>query len=412
MSTETQSLFTRTFWQDPYPVYRRLRQDSPVVCTQTQTGLRVWVVTRYEDARAVLTDPRLSKDLRRRPYRIGTVPRDNVENQAPEEGEILTAHLLNFDPPEHTRLRRLVSKEFTPRRVERLRPRVERISAELVAALAQRAREAADGVVDLLDGYAFPLPITVICELLGVPVEDRADFRAWSNALLDARPREEMLDATVAVRDYLQRLVAAKRAHPGDDLLSALVHTADAGDRLTEAELVSMAFLLLIAGHETTVNLIGNGVLLLLQHPDQLAALRADPGLLPGAVEELLRHDGPVSISTLRYTLEPVRIGDVEIPAGEFVEVALGSANRDERRFDDPDRLDITRPTSGHLAFGHGIHYCLGAHLARLEGEVALRDLLDAFPDLALAVPAEELRWRNSLLIRGLEELPVRPYAA
>lgn len=405
MSTETQSLFTRTFWQDPYPVYRRLRQDSPVVCTQTQTGLRVWVVTRYEDARAVLTDPRLSKDLRRRPYRIGTVPRDNVENQAPEEGEILTAHLLNFDPPEHTRLRRLVSKEFTPRRVERLRPRVERISAELVAALAQRAREAADGVVDLLDGYAFPLPITVICELLGVPVEDRADFRAWSNALLDARPREEMLDATVAVRDYLQRLVAAKRAHPGDDLLSALVHTADAGDRLTEAELVSMAFLLLIAGHETTVNLIGNGTLALLRHPEQLRLLRENPDLTPNAIEELLRYDGPVQQSR-RITLRTYRIGEHEIPAGAFVQAGLMAANRDPAKWGpDANELRLDRPGAHqHLGFGAGPHHCLGAALARLEGQVAISRLVQRFPGLKLA---GEVKWNGRINLRGLTELPV-----
>jgi len=264
-----------------------------------------------------------------------------------------------------------------------------------------------DDPVDLIDHFAFPLPMTVICELLGVPDGDRQEFRAWSTTVLSDAPDQEVRAASTAMADYLVDLLAVKRAKPADDLLTGLIQARDHEDRLNEQELVSMVFVLLVAGHETTVNLIGNGTLALLRHPDQLARLRQDPSLVPGAVEELLRYNGPVNLATMRYTTEPVRLGDVEIPAGEFVLVSLASANHDDRRFADPERLDIGREATGHLAFGHGIHYCLGAPLARLEGEVAFRQLFDRFPGLRLAAAPAELRWRNSTLIRGLVRLPV-----
>jgi cytochrome P450 len=310
--------------------------------------------------------------------------------------------MLNSDPPDHTRLRRLVATAFTMRRVELMRPRIVEITDELLAGLAGREQ------VDLVDDFAFPLPVTVICELLGVPYADREDFRTWSTVLLSAGEIDAVVAAGKNMAAYLHELIAAKRADPVDDMLSALIQARDDGDRLDEAELVSMAFLLLVAGHETTVNLIANGTLALLQHPDQRAALRADPALLPGAIEEFLRYDGPISHATIRYTTEPVEIGGVTIPGGEFVVIALGSANRDDDRFADADRLDVTRPAGGHLAFGHGIHFCVGAPLARLEGQIAIGRLFDRFPDLALAVDANELRWRHSTLLRGLESLPVR----
>jgi cytochrome P450 len=309
--------------------------------------------------------------------------------------------MLNSDPPDHTRLRRLVGKAFTPRRIEQLRPRVEEISDELLDTLAGRTE------FDLIDSFAFPLPTTVICELLGIPPADRESFRVWSNTLVSTSGAQETREASTAMAAYLVTLMADKRTNPADDMLTALLHARDNEDKLTENELISMVFLLLVAGHETTVNLIGNGMLALLGNPDQLAALRADFSLLPRAVEEFLRYEGPVNLTTLRYTTGPVRIGNVTVPAGEFVLVALSSANRDPEQFDDADRLDVTRSPGGHLAFGHGIHFCLGAPLARLEGEVAFEQLLRRFPDLRLAVDPGQLRWRASTLMRGVEALPV-----
>jgi len=290
--------------------------------------------------------------------------------------------MLNSDPPDHERLRRLVNKAFTSRRIEQLRPRIEEITDGLLADIGPTAD------VDLLDVFAFPLPITVICELLGVPTKDRDDFRAWSNALVSGGiPAAEIQAAGAAMAGYLSDLIEAKRAEPGADMMSALVHAHDADDRLDHAELVAMAFLLLVAGHETTVNLIANGMLALITNPDQLAALRADRGLLPGAIEEFLRFESPVKNATFRFTSEPTELAGVTIPGREFVVLSLGSANRDPDRYADPDHLNIERDTSGHMAFGHGIHYCLGAPLARLEAEIAFNRLLDTYDRIELAAP-------------------------
>jgi cytochrome P450 len=391
---------TMDFVQNPYPVYELLRQETPVREVRLPRGLKVWLVTGYEEARAALADPTLSKNAADAQHLF--------DRHVPDRGqravfsEALTAHMLNSDPPDHTRLRNLVTKAFTARTVQRMKPRVEEITTELLDQMA-----AGDDVVDLLAAFAFPLPVTVICELLGVPLADRHDFHAWTSALLSASGGQAARDAGLSMAGYLNTLVADKRANPRDDLLSGLIEATDEGDRLTETELVSMAFLLLVAGHETTVNLIGNGVFALLRNPDQLAALRADPDLMPGAIEEFLRFLSPVNMATFRFTTQPLRLGDVVIPEGEIISVALGSADRDEKRFEEPDRLDITRKAAGHLAFGHGIHYCLGAPLARLEGQIAIGGLIERFPDLALATEPERLTWRDSTLIRGLETLPV-----
>jgi cytochrome P450 len=277
--------------------------------------------------------------------------------------------------------------------------------------------------LDLLDSYAFPLPITVICELLGVPAEHRELFREWTAVLISSERtaedlgREAFQRAGQAMFGYFAQLIAAKRESPADDLLSALILARDGGstagstgegDALTEHELYAMLFLLLVAGFETTVNLIASGTLALLTFPQEMAILRADPSLLPAAVEELLRYVNPLNHATERFTIEDLAIGDVVIPAGEWVTLVTSSANRDPGRFDDPDRLDLSRDATGHLAFGHGIHHCLGAPLARLEGEIAIGSLLDRLPGLTLAVPPSELRWRRSSLIHGLESLPVR----
>ncbi len=379
------------YFQDPYSVHARLRARQPVSPVVMPGGTPAWLVTGYAEARAALADPRLCK---------------NMPGWHPPPDSIFAAldvHMLNSDPPDHERLRRLVNKAFTARRVERLRPRITAITTGLLDDMSTREQ------VDLLASFAFPLPITVICELLGVPVADQDDFRTWSATIVSNTPTPAVFQAhATAMIRYFIALMAAKRHEPADDLLSALIAARDEGDRLSENELVSMAFLLLVAGHETTVNLIGNGVLALLLNPAELTRLRAEPSLIGGAVEELLRHENPVNNATFRFAAEPVEIGGARISRGDPVLVALSSANRDPSRFGHPDRLDLGRDSSGHLAFGHGIHYCLGAPLARLEAEIAFSHLLTRFGSIRLAVPAGSLRWRPSTLIHGLESLPVR----
>ena len=385
-------LFAADFKANPYPAYEQMRRHSPVRPIETPSG-RMWLVTRYADARQMLSDPRLIKQPPRQ--------QDFADSQA----RLLNEHMLSADPPVHTRLRRLVSKVFTAGRIENLRPRVREIAESLVEPLAGAPGERRRA--DLVADFAIPLPITVICEMLGVPSADQDSFRTWSNTIVTGVATGGSFDAMRALSGYIVDLIADKRSSLGEDLLSALIAVRDDNDRLTERELVSMVFLLLIAGHETTVNLIANGMHLLLTHPDQYRRLRSDPSLIPTAVEEFLRYESPVETTTFRFTAEPVEVGGVTIPAGEVVLAALTSANRDEERFADPARFDITRRENSHLAFGHGIHFCLGAPLARLEGQVAFETLLARLPELALAVPAEDLAWRPGILIRGLVDLPV-----
>ena len=380
---------------DRLTTLERLRAQQPVCPVDLPGGgAQIWLVTRYDDARRALTDANLSNRLARGSL-LGN------------EGGPTSQHMLVSDPPDHTRLRRLVSAGFTARRVERLEPRIAAIASELLDNMAGRDE------VDLIDEYAFPLPIQVICELLGVPPADRDEFRAWSNVIvttvLTANPEqaEPRRIALINIVDYIRRLLEVKRRTPGDDLLSALLNVREEGDRLTEDELVSMVFLMLIAGHETTMNLIGNGVYLLLTHPGQRRLIKADPGLLPTAIEEFLRYEPPVQATALRLTTAPVQFSNVTIPAHQLVLVSLTSANHDERAIRDPDQFDITRPGATHLTFGHGIHFCLGAALARLEGRIAITALLNRYPDLALARSPGELDWRVSLFIRGLARLPV-----
>ncbi|GAA2758397.1 cytochrome P450 [Actinopolymorpha rutila] len=394
------------FFQDPEAVYSVLREEGPVRKVVFPLGWgEAWIVTRYEEARAALADPRLLKNDRVAVAQY--LDPEQIGEFRLGEDEGLLVHMLSSDPPDHTRLRNLVNKAFTSRRVEALRPRIEAITEQLLDDMA--ARGANGEPVDLIDVFAGPLPMTVICELLGVPPNDRDDFRSWCTVVVaDDLTEDEERTASAAIAGYLRQLVAAKRAQPGEDLLTALVQARDDGDRLDETELIAMAFLLLLAGHETTVSLIGNGVLALLRNPDQLHRLRAEPSLIGGAVEEFLRYDGPLNLATTRFTSEPVRLGGVEIPRGQIVMVSLASANHDQRRFPDAGRLDVTRRSSGHLGFGHGIHYCVGAPLARLEGEIAFRRILDRFPELALAVDPSEVRWRQSFVFHALEHLPVR----
>jgi cytochrome P450 len=376
--------------------FARLGESRPVATVRMPGYGRAWIVTRYADVRTALADPRLAKDIHRWP---------GGGRSRPSEAVNCHAHMLNSDPPDHTRLRRLVQQAFTPRRAASLRPRAEEIAAGLLDEMAA----AGGGLIDLMDGYARPLPITVLSELLGIPMKDRK----WiSVAVIDYGQPEESERVTRELAAYFTGLIAAKRAEPGDDLLSALVRdSADeegSGKGLTRTELLSTIFQLVMAGFDTTVNLIASGTLALLTHPEEMARLREDPSLLPAAVEELLRFTNPVNHATDRFTTEDVPIGDVVIPAGEWVIVATSSANRDPAQFPGPDQLDLARDTSGHVAFGYGIHYCLGAPLARMEAEVALGAVLARCPRLSLAVPPEELRWRPASLMNGLESLPVR----
>ncbi|MGW7787798.1 cytochrome P450 family protein [Streptomyces tricolor] len=386
------------FVADPFPLYRRLREDGPVRRVVIAGGLDAWLVTRYEDALAALSDPRLSSDVR-----DASDPR--LIAQLPEfERESMLSTMLRADPPDHTRLRRLVSKAFTARRVAELEPRIQEITDRLLDAVVPAGR------ADLVADFALPLPVTVICELLGVPVEDRHDFQRWTDAMLlrgQELPDPAVVDeAWRRMRAYVTALMEAKRAHPEDDLLSALISAHDEEQRLSHDELIAMTFLLLVAGYVTTVNLIGGGIAALLAHPDQLALLRDRPELLPDAIEEFLRYDGPVSPGIARFAREDVEIAGVTVPRGATVVIASAIADRDPARFPEPDRLDITRRDNGHLAFGHGIHYCLGAPLARLEGRIAIGTVLRRLPDLALAVPPAELPWRPGGL-RGPARLPV-----
>ena len=395
-------LFDPSFKADPYPTYAKLRSSAPVYRAALPDGRGVWLITRYDDVLAVLKDQRFVKDWRGAltPEQLAQVP------PIPEVMKPLSQNMLDTDPPDHERLRALVSKAFTPRLIERLRPRVQAISDGLLDAVQDR------GEMDLINDYAFPLPITVIAELLGVPAEDRNNFREWSDAAVSGNASQEYMEQILiphmqAFTDYLRALFEEKRSNPKDDLVSALVRAEEAGDRLSEDELLGMVFLLLVAGHETTVNLIGNGVLALLQHPDQLRKLKEDPSLIKPAVEELLRYDGPVETSTERFAREDVEIGGQVIPRGEMVLVVLAAADHDPERFPDPDELDITRTDNRHLAFGKGIHHCLGAPLARMEGQIAISTLLRRMPNLRLKGSPESLSWRPGMILRGLRGLPV-----
>jgi cytochrome P450 len=380
------------FRRDPHPVYARLRELGPVHRVRLPVPDEhhvTWLIVGHEEARSALADPRLAKDG----SKIGVTFLDE---------ELIGRYLLTTDPPHHTRLRGLITRSFTMRRVEELRPRVQQITDELLDTMLPAGR------ADLVESLSYPLPITVICELLGVPEMDRAEFRKLSTEAVAPTSSGTEYDAFVRLAEYLGDLIEDKRrAGPSDDLLSDLIRTtAEDGDRLSPQELRGMAFILLVAGHETTVNLLTSGVHALLTHPDQLAALRADMTLLDGAIEEMLRYEGPVENATFRFAAEPLEIAGISVVQGDPVMVGLTAADRDGDRYPAPDRFDIRRDARGHLAFGHGIHYCLGAPLARLEARTAIRTLLERAPGLALdGMPGD---WLPGMLMRGMRSLPVR----
>jgi cytochrome P450 len=360
--------------------------EAPVRQVTLPDGTTAWVVSRYDDVRAGLADPRLSLDKRNaKDWRGLSLP------------PALDANLLNMDPPDHDRLRRLIGQVFTPRRVAALRPKVQRLADRLIDAIEP------DRSAELVARYAVPLSATVLCDLLGVPEDGREELRSWIVGLSgSAGERSAAVDA---LSGYLTRLLAAKRGRRGDDLLSALV--AAPGEH-TMDELVSLAFLLIGAGFENAANLVSGGILVLLRHPEQLVAVRRNPAAVEPAVEELLRFDPPAPVAIRRFPTEDVAIGGVTIPAGAPVLLSIADANHDPGRFHAPDRLDIRRTDQAHLSFGYGIHYCVGAPLARVAATIGIGTLLRRLPGLALAVPPDELRWRPSFRVRGLVELPVR----
>jgi cytochrome P450 len=398
-------LASPAFKADPYPFYARLRAEAPVWRATLRDRRTAWLVTRYADVAEVLKDDTFAKD------KVNALdPEQRAKTPwVPGFLKPLERNMLDLDDPDHVRLRTLVSKAFTPRLIERLRGRIEALCEELLDAM-ERERER-EGRTDLVAGYALPLPATVIAELLGVPAEDHAKFHRWSNRLVSVSSGRDMLQAlpaALAFVRYLRKLVERRRSDPQDDLITALIRAEEANDQLSEDELLAMAFLLLVAGHETTVNLIASGTLALLEHPEQTERLRRDPSLAKPAVEELLRYTSPVEMATERYAREDAEIGGATIPRGGLILAVLGSANRDERHFEDPDVLDLARDPNRHLAFGRGgVHHCLGAPLARMEGQVALTALLRRFPGARVALAPESLHWRRGLFLRGLERLPL-----
>jgi cytochrome P450 PksS len=394
-------LASAQFKADPYPFYARLRAEAPVHRVVLQDKQQVWLITRYDDVAAALKDERFVKD------RFQAMTPDQVAKQpwVPAAFKPLMRNMLDVDPPDHTRLRGLVQKAFTPRLVENMRPRIQTLTDALLDAAIAR------GKMDVIREFALPLPTTIISDMLGVPAEERHKFQRWSNAIVTTKP--SALGRLLAIPNvwmflkYIRRLVRARRDAPRDDLVTALVTAEQSGDQLSEDELLSMIFLLLVAGHETTVNLIGNGSLALMKHPTAMQQLRESPTIIKPAIEELLRYDSPVESATERFAREDVTVAGLTIPRGSLVFAVICSANRDESQFERPNELNLTRDPNRHLAFGLGVHYCLGAALARLEGQIAIETLLRRIPRLSLAVPRTSLRWRPGLVLRGMKSLPV-----
>lgn len=384
------------FRSNPYPFYARLRKEHPVIQVAAPDGHPAWLITRYDDALNAFRDKRLSKDI----ANLGEKP-----PWVPKYFEPLARNMLDLDDPDHARLRTLVHKAFTPKLIETLRTSIETITEELIKSAKPHGR------MDLIAEFALPLPVAVISQMLGIPKREQDKFHRWSKTIVSSQSSKvgalKAIPSVISFLRYIRRLVRLRQVHPENDLTTAMVQAEEAGDRLNTDEMLAMIFLLLIAGHETTVNLIGNGMLALLTHPAQMEKLHADPSLVASAVEEMLRFDSPVEMATERYTKEKIEVGGVAIPAGARVYVVIASANRDEQQFERADEFDITRSNNRHLSFGMGTHYCLGAPLARIEGQIAITALLKHMPKLRLRVPYNEIRWRPGLVLRGVKALPV-----
>ncbi|MGG4106097.1 cytochrome P450 [Paenibacillus lautus] len=388
------ALFTKEFTHNPYPVYEKLRQSDPILNLQFPDGRFGWLISNYEEAVEALKDVRFSKDV--------------AKAMGQEQTSVFSTNMLFSDPPDHKRLRGLVQKGFTPQRIADMRDHIQEIADNLLDAVSSKE------TINLIDEYAFKLPIIVISEILGVPTEDQDKFRIWSNSIIGAS-NQEMNEQVVQHMNefiaYLKDWFAKVREQPNDDMISQLVIAENQGDRLSEQELYGVVTLMIIAGHETTVNLIGNGVLALLEHPEQRKLLQEQPELIHGAIEEMLRYNGPVEFSTSRWAAEDMDFHGVHMKKGDLVVIALNSANRDASQFKDPDIFDITREKSQHLAFGKGIHLCLGAPLARLEGEIAINTLLHRYPNFELQRDIDELEWRPGMIVRGVKEIPISLHA-
>jgi cytochrome P450 PksS len=395
------NIVSAEFKADPFPFLARLRASEPVYRTTLPDKTPVWLLTRYDDVNALLRDERFTKNRRR----ALTNEQQRKLPWTPPMFRPLERNMLDLDPPDHTRLRSLVHKAFTPGLVEQMRSRTQRVADELLDRVMSRDE------MDLIKDFALPLPMTIITEILGVPAKDEDKFHRWSQAvvsLTSPSPTLRVLPGVWKFIRYLRQFFKVRRREPQDDLVSALIKAEEAGDKLNEDELLAMVFLLLIAGQETTVNLIGNGTLALIENPDEMSKLRGDPSLSKPAVEELLRYTAPVLMTSERYALEKAVVHDVAIPRGEMTLGVIGSANRDETVFDKPNELHITRDPNKHLSFGQGIHFCLGAPLARMEAQIAFTTLLRRLPNLRLNNPSHSLRWRPSMILRGLESLAVR----
>ena len=391
-----------TFKANPFPFYAQLRAEAPVfpVTVRMPTRQRAWLITRYSDVQDVLKDARFAKNprnamlpeqLKKRPW-------------IPSMFKPLEQNMLDLDSPDHTRLRALVHKAFTPRLIEQMRDQIQALTNELLDAAEPK------GSMDLIADFALPIPLTIIGRILGVPAKDNDKFHRWTKTLLSAQTNINyvvLIPTIMRFMGYMKKLIKERRTHPKDDLVTALVQAKDGSDKLSGDEVLAMIFLLLIAGHETTVNLIGSGSLALLEHPDQLEKLLSEPAIIKPAIEELVRYVCPLEMATERYAREDITIAGTTIPRGELVLAVIGSANRDANYFDNPDTLDVTRENNKHLAFGLGAHYCLGAPLARLEGQIAISTLFQRMPNLHLSIAPDQLRWRGGIILRGLEALPV-----
>ncbi|HFK1484393.1 cytochrome P450 family protein [Bacillus cereus] len=394
------NLASAQFKEDAYEIYKESRKKQPILFVKQVEIGKEWLITRYEDALPLLKDNRLKKDWT-------NVFSQDIKNMylSVDNSDHLTTHMLNSDPPNHSRLRSLVQKAFTPKMIAQLDGRIQRIADDLISDIERK------GTLNLVDDYSFQLPIIVISEMLGIPKEDQAKFRIWSHAVI-ASPEtpEEIKETEKQLSEfitYLQYLVDIKRKEPKEDLVSALILAESEGHKLSARELYSMIMLLIVAGHETTVNLITNTVLALLENPNQLQLLKDNPKLIDSAIEEGLRYYSPVEVTTARWAAEPFQIHDRTIEKGDMVVIALASANRDETVFENPEVFDITRENNRHIAFGHGSHFCLGAPLARLEAKIAITTLFNRMPELQIKGNREEIKWQGNYLMRSLEELPL-----
>lgn len=388
------------FKADPFPYYARLRVEAPVFqVSGFRPHRKAWLITRYDDVQAMFKDERFSKD------RHNAMTPDQLKKamKLPGMFKALEQGLLNIDDPNHARLRNLIHKAFTPRLIEQMRDQVQTVASELLDKAERK------GSMDLIADYATPLPLTMIGRILGMPFQDNDKFYRWTKTFVNAGSGNMFVLVPTLLRfmSYLRALIKERRAHPKDDLISTMVLAKEGTDQMTDDEVLAMIFLLLSAGHETTVNLIGTGTLALLEHPNQLAKWPSDSMQAKTAIEELVRYVCPVEMATERYAREDIMIAGTTIPRGELTLGVIGSANRDAAMFTNPDTLDITRENNKHLSFGLGAHYCVGAPLARIEGQIGITTLLARFPHVRLQVPASQLKWRATFIVRGLEKLPV-----